>query len=109
MNFDSALNLYNPGRGLAGLGADLDLTSIISRGIDVVGSALAKAPSMYVSPTDPRYAGQYQVPPAATVMYPAATVMPTAMPKAMGSGLNVSTNTLIIGAVVLLAFMLGKR
>ena len=94
---------------MRGIFDNLDLTSVINRGLDVVGSAVAKAPSMYVAPTDPRYVGQYQQP--TQIIYPQSTTVATAgMPKATSmGGLNVSTNTLIIGAVVLLAFMLGKR
>jgi hypothetical protein len=94
---------------LKGLGADIDFTSIINRGIDVVGSALAKQPSGYVSPNDPRYRAQppqnvYMVQPAPAVNTPA--VMPE---KKSGLGFQIDQKTLILAAGALLIFMVASK
>jgi hypothetical protein len=112
MNIESALSLYNPGGGLRGLGADINFDALFSKGLDVAGSLLARQASPYVSPDDPRYKGQYQVPPQ-QVMYPISRTVADAGPvkttMTNAGGLNISTNTLILGGLVFLAFMLGKR
>lgn len=91
-----------------GMGADIDFTSIINRGIDVVGSALAKQPSGYVSPNDPRYRAQppqnvYMLPPA-----PAANT-PVVEPKKSGVGFQIDQKTLILAAGAILIFMVASK
>lgn len=107
MNFNS-FNLHLPSVGLRGLGADIDFDALFSKGLDVAGSLLAKKPSDYVSPNDPRYRAQ---PPQTVyqVTSPAPAPDPTKQPPKQTAGLQISTTTLLLGGLVLFAFMSGRR
>jgi hypothetical protein len=128
MDITTALNLYNPGRqtGMADLGkgpgwlslipaidlashslGEVDFTSIINRGIDVVGSVFAKQPSQYISPNDPRFQqprqNVYVSPP------PPPGYEPPPSPRGPGVGVQVSQNTLLLIAGAVLIFMVASK
>ena len=111
INTRTISNLHVPSVGLRGLGmgADIDFDALFSKGLDVAGSLLARKPSDYVSPNDPRYRAQ-----APQTVYQVTSANPQPDPtkqpaKTSSGGLQISTNTLIIGGLVLLAFMSGRR
>lgn len=98
--------------GLAdGLGFDLDsidFTSLGSKALDVLGSAVAKQPSVYVSPNDPRYRAQPPQNVYTYAMNPNAPAAPAA-PKTSGVGFQIDQKTLILAAGALLIFLVASK
>lgn len=131
MNVSSALNLYNPGRGLSGpawltlipaidmaerhfhkesgLG-DFDLENIIGSGIDTVGKIFGKQPINIVS-NQGIPLSQVTQPPQNVYMYPpppgSAPVQAT--PKPSGVGFQVDQKTLLLAAGAILIFMVASK
>lgn len=96
---------------MGGILDSIDFTSLGSKALDVVGSAVSKAPSVYVSPDDPRYRAQvpqnvYMIQPAP----PANTPIMAPQTKSMsGVGFNIDQKTLVLAAGALLIFMVASR
>lgn len=103
--------------GLSGLGqfesnlapqTEAGIFSAINRTIDIIGSKIAKQPSPYVSPDDPRYRQQPPNTPQNVWNSPPAMNVTGNTLKEKSSGITIDKNTLILGAVVIGFFLLGK-
>lgn len=99
--------------GNSGMGQGIDFTSIINRGIDVVGSIFAKAPSPYISPNDPRFKQAPQnvymyTPPPPGYVPPPGVPAPTGVPST-GVGVQLSQSTLLLLGGAILIFLVARK
>lgn len=79
---------------------------LIGRGIDVAGAAFGRG--NYYSPDDPRFQQQgnfYQRP----IDQDAVSLRAAANRNAVGAGLNISSNTLLLVGLGVVLFMLGTK
>jgi len=123
MNVDTITEIHKPlaisvirqnrkRAGLSGVLDSIDFTSLGSKALDVLGSKVAKAPSMYVSPDDPRYRpvsvpqNVYMVQPAPVANTP--VILPMNKP-ASGVGFNIDQKTLVLAVGALLIFMVASK
>jgi len=90
-------------------GTPLDTNDLIARGIDVAGAYLSRSP--YVSPDDPRFQQRVGVYPQG---YPIRTtggvnVGGSVSPGGLGASVQISPWMLMVGGLVVGAFLFGKR
>lgn len=96
-----------------GMGQGIDFTSIINRGIDVVGSILNRPSTPYISPDDPRFKqtpqNVYMYPPPMPGYVPPPGVPSPTGAQPSGVGFQVSQNTLLLMAGAVLIFLVARK